>query len=298
MPTITDARRQLPAARFVWLVEEAFAPLAHLHPAVDEVIPIAARRWRNALFARSTWHEITELVRLLRARSFDVIIDTQGLVRTATIARLARGQRHGYDWHSVREPPAALAYDRRHSVARSLHAIERNRALGGLALGYQPSGPVDYGLALSEPVRPINRPAYAVFLHATARAEKQWSQAQWRDLGREIATRNYDIVVPWGTPAERERSEQIAAGLPNACVPDRRPPDEMARLIAGAAVVVGVDTGLVHLAAALERPLVAIFLTTTPELTGPQGRGPIAIVGGKDKQVETADVLRAIDEVI
>jgi heptosyltransferase-1 len=301
MPAVVDARRHYPAARIAWLVEEAFAPLVRLHPAVDQVIPVAWRRWRRMLAHFSAWREIGASVRLIRERRYDAVIDTQGLVRTAALARIARGPRHGYDRRSVREPLAALAYDVRHAVARDLHAIERNRALVGRALGYAPAGPLDYGLDRARLVAaPLAQP-YAVLLHATARAEKEWPEPDWIALGRAVAARGLAIVLPWGTEIERARSLRIKAGLAEAAdvdVPDRRSLDKVARLIAGASVVIGVDTGLLHVAAAAAVPLVGIFLASAPELTGPKGQGPIAILGRKGGRVEPAEVLSAVEGVL
>ena len=116
MPAMTEVRRHRPDARISWVVEEAFAPLVRLHAAVDAVIPVDSRRWRRGLHRLATWRELKDFVVVLRARSYDEIVDTQGLVRTAVIARLARGRRHGYDAQSVREPPASRFYDVRHRV--------------------------------------------------------------------------------------------------------------------------------------------------------------------------------------
>src|SRR5262249_62371461 len=114
--------------------------------------------------------------------------------------------------------------------------------------------------------------------------------------------RGFDVVLPWGAGAERVRSEAIAlaAGIDegNGHVPDRRPLDAVAALIAGASFVIGVDTGLVHIAAALGVPLVAIFIDSEPGLTGPMGRGPIAVVGGKRAPPDPAQVLQALDRVV
>jgi heptosyltransferase-1 len=294
MPALVEARRRLPDAGFAWVVEEAFAPLVRLHPAVDEVIPVASRRWRHALLSAETWREVRAFRRLVRSRAYDAVIDTQGLVRTAVIARVARGRRHGYDRVSIREPLAARFYDVRHRVSRELHAIDRNRILTGLALGYSPDGPNDFGLDRSRLAETPAAP-YAVLLHATAQEIKQWPEERWIALGRALATRGLETQLPWGTEAERQRSERIAAGVPGARVPDRRPLDQLARHIAAAQLVVGVDTGLLHLAAALGVPLVAIFVGSEPGLTGPKGRGPIAVVGGRGAMPETGAVLGALD---
>jgi heptosyltransferase-1 len=302
MPVIADLRHHRPSAHVGWVVEEAFAPLVRLHPGVDEVIPVAWRRWRHALAFPTTWQEIAATARRLRERHYDAVIDTQGLVRTAAITCLARGRRHGYDQASVREPLATFAYQERHAVSRADHAIDRNRALAGLALGYAPSAAIDYGLdiapSLAAAADAAGNGRYAVLLHATARAEKQWPEQHWIALGQNLVRQGLESVLPWGSPGERARSERIAAAVPDARVPEKRPLDEVARLIAGASVVVGVDTGLLHVAAALGVPLVAIFVASAPELTRPLGRGPIAILGRKGGEVSLAEVEASVARVI
>lgn len=293
MPALTEARTKLPDARFSWAVEEAFAPLVRLHPGVDEVIEVASRRWRSALHRPATWREIRGFTGGLRARRHDLVIDTQGLIRTGIIARAARGERHGYDAESIREKFAARFYDVRHHVSRGLHAVARNRRLTGLALGYVPDGPPDYGLDRGRLAAAAGNPPYAVLLHATARPEKEWPEPLWIKLGATLAA-THEWVIPWGTPSERARSERLAAVLSGARVPERQPLDAVARLIAGASLVVGVDTGLLHLAAALNVPLVGIFTASEPGLTGPVGAGPIGTVGGKDAAPGVSEVLAAV----
>jgi heptosyltransferase-1 len=299
MPAVTDARRHLPDARLTWVVEEAYAPLARLHPGVDDVIPVATRRWRGNLFAPATWREIGRFRSAIRARSFQAAIDTQGLLRTALIANSVRGTRHGYDRASIREPLACRFYDVRHRVEWRAHAIPRNRALCGLALDYAPNQPLDYGLDRSAVAAMAERARnpYAVLLHGTAQPGKLWAQAHWATVARGVRDRGFDVVLPWGTEAERSRGEAVAAAAGTGRVPDRRPLDAVAALVAGASFVIGVDTGLVHVAAALGVPLVAIFIDSEPGLTGPMGAGPIAVVGGKGAAPDAGEVLRALDRI-
>jgi heptosyltransferase I len=292
MPALTEARSRRPDRRFSWIVEEAYAPLVRLHPAVDKVIPVASRRWRGAIMSPAMWTEMSRFARELRAVTYAEVVDTQGLIRTGLIARCARGHRHGYDADSIKERPASWFYDVQHRVDRAQHAIARNRTLTGLALGYTPSGAPDYGL---DRARFAAAPAmpYGVLLHATARADKQWPVERWQVLTAELG-RRIDLVLPFGNAAERARSEAIASGIARARVPPWQPLDAIVRLIAGAAFVVGVDTGLLHLAAALGVPLTAIFLSSDPGLTGPMGAGPIKILGTKSPSV--ADVLAAVEQ--
>jgi heptosyltransferase-1 len=183
----------------------------------------------------------------------------------------------------------------RHHVPRDLHAIERNRRLTGLALGYHPEGGVDFGLDRAR-LAPV-ADGYGILLHATARAEKEWPEDRWMALGKALGSRTGSLLLPWGSEAERTRSVRIAAALGNGRVPERQSLDRVAALIAGASFVVGVDTGLLHLAAALGVPLIAIFSGSEPGLTGPIGAGPMAVVGGKDQLPSVDEVFDALGRV-
>ncbi|MGH6769832.1 MAG: lipopolysaccharide heptosyltransferase I [Xanthobacteraceae bacterium] len=297
MPALSEARRHGPGGRFCWVVEEPFAPLVRLHPAVDEVILAPSRRWRRALHLPSTMREVRDLLRVLRARHFEAIIDTQGLLRSALIAHFARGRSHGFDSKYIREPIASWFYNERHSVSRDLHAVVRNRMLTGMALGYAPEGEPDFGLNRAALAAPADAP-YAVLLHGTSRAGKEWPVERWIALGQALSGRKLTLVLPWGNATEQDRANRIAASVPNADVPAWRPLSEMIHVIAGASLVIGVDTGLMQLAGALGVPSVAVFVATTPGLTSPVGPGKIEVIGGKQIGVPTvADVLSAVERV-
>jgi heptosyltransferase-1 len=294
MPAVTDARQRLPDAQIGWVVEEGFAPLVGLHPAVDIVIPVATRRWRRQFLKRETWREIAAFRRLLRPAAYDKVIDAQGLVRSAIIARAARGERHGYDAHSIKEGFAARFYDVTHRVSRALHAVYRNRILTGLALGYTPAKTIDYGLLAP----PASAERYALLLHGTSRPSKEWAEDCWIELGRWLQARGIEPVLRWGDGIEKLRAERLCAAIPGARVLERQPLDLTAKVIAGAALVVGVDTGLLHLAAAYQVPLAAIFVASDPGLTGPVGAGRIVVVAGVDKAPNAPEVCQAVERLL
>ena len=295
-PVVTDLRRHFPDALIDWVVEEPFVPLARMHPAVRRVIPVAVRRWRTRLLGRATWKEIAEFRRLSQSERYDAIIDSQGLLKSALIARAARGRRHGFDASTAREPLAARFYDVTHHVARSLHAVVRNRLLAGAALGYRIESAVDYGLPSSDPS--VGRPGpTCVLLHGTSRADKHWPVASWIDLGRRLEAAGIGSILPWGSGAERQRSEAIATAVPRAVVPSNQSLEGMAAMLAGSSMVVGLDTGLTHLAAALGRPVVAIFTGSDPALTGVHGAARacnLGHVGAVPALTEVIDALKAL----
>ncbi len=293
LPAVTDARQHFPDAQIAWVVEEAFAPLVGLHPAVDTVIPVATRRWRKQFLKLETWRQIAAFRRLLRPSAFDKVIDVQGLIRSAIIARGALGERHGYDGQSIKEPFASRFYDVKHKVSRALHAVERNRMLTGLALGYAPAPAIDYGLHAANPAD-----RYAILLHGTSRASKEWPEACWVELGRWLRTKGLESVLPWGDGIEKLRAERLSSAIPDSRVLVRQPLDATAKVIAGAALVVGVDTGLLHLAAAYQVPLVGIYVSSDPGLTGPVGAGRIVVVAGIEKVPVASEAIAAVERLL
>jgi heptosyltransferase-1 len=294
MPAANDARQHFPDAQIAWVVEEAFAPLVGLHPAVDTVIPVATRRWRKQIFKRATWKEIASFRRLLRPSTFDKVIDVQGLLRSAIMARAARGERHGYDAASIKESFASHLYDVRHTVSHARHAVDRNRILTGLSLGYEARGEIDYGLLAA----PKLADRYAVLLHGTSRRSKQWDEACWIELGNWLQAKGFECVLPWGDGVEKLRAERLCAKIAGSRVLERQPLDATAKVIAGASLVVGVDTGLLHLAAAYKVPLVGIYVASDPGLVGPVGAGKIVIVTGVERPPAASETIAAVERLL
>jgi heptosyltransferase-1 len=296
-PAVTDLARALPAAELDWVVEEAYVPLVRMHPAVAHAIPFALRRWRRGLLRGGVWREIGAFRHALRDRAYDAVIDAQGLLKSAWVADLARGRVHGYSRAAAREPLAARFYRFTYDIGPELHSVDRYRKLLAQALGYTTPEAIDYGIAT--PPRPGAAPAgrYCVLLHSTARTAKLWPEASWTELGRAIEARGLACVLPWGDEAERERADRLARSLGRAVVPPRLAVAEVAGLIGHAAAVVGLDTGLMHLAVALRTPVVAVFCNSDPTRTGPLGPGPIAVRGGPGAPPSAAEVLGALDEI-
>nr|WP_230393040.1 MULTISPECIES: lipopolysaccharide heptosyltransferase I [Pseudomonas] len=272
LPAVTDAAHAIPGIRFDWVVEEGFAEIPSWHPAVDQVIPVAIRRWRKNLWQTIKSGEWKAFKQRLRARKYDLVIDAQGLVKSAWLTRYVKAPVAGLDRYSAREGWASRFYDRRLSVAVGQHAVERVRQLFALALAYDlPEGIGRYGLDLDRLQLPPAAP-YVVFLHGTTWATKHWPEAYWRELAERLGRRNLQVRLPWGNPAEKARAERIAQGLKNCEVLPKLNLAGVARVLAAAKACVAVDTGLGHLAAALDVPTISLFGPTNPGLTGAYGR--------------------------
>jgi heptosyltransferase I len=293
LPVVADIRRRFPQAAIDWVVEEAYAALAQMHPGVHKVIPVAVRRWRRSLLGGRTWREIAEFRRLLGSERYDAVIDTQGLVKSAVLTAAVPGRRHGFDAASAREPIAARFYDVVHHVPRAEHAVMRNRELVAAALGYRLSEPSDYGLRVS--AAPANEASEVVLLHSTSRADKHWPEERWIELGRRLEQKGRHVVLPWGSEAERQRSERISARLERAEITPRLTVGELAHLLSRAGAVAGVDTGLTHLAAALGRPVAAIYCATDPLRTGVYGAARAANLGGPGRAPTADEVFNALN---
>jgi len=266
---VADVRDHRPDLAVDWVAEDAYAPLVALHPGVRRVIPMALRRWRQRAFSVTTWREIAAFRREVRNDAYVAVLDLQEQLKGAAIARLARGRRHGPDRASIREPIATLAHDAHHRIDPDQHLIDRCRQLAAAALGYDLCGPPRFGLVTPSPAAgAVPDQPYVVFLHATSRADKLWPEENWRALIGMFAGAGFAILLPWGSAAERRRSERLAAGTASAVVPAHQNLPALAGLLARAEIVVGVDTGLVHLAAALGTPTVSLFVATDARLAG------------------------------
>ena len=302
-PAVSDAARHLPGATIDWVVEEAFAGVAAMHRAVRRVIPVALRRWRAALWRPAVWREFAEFRRAVAAERYDFVVDSQGLIKSALLCRLAHGETHGMDGQSAREPFAARFYARRHPVPRGLHAVERNRRLTAAVLGYPPQGECDYGLrvqgsASAQGPASVEVPGpYAVLLTMTSRADKLWAERRWIELARALAGRGVRAVLPWGSAEERTRCERLAREIDGARVPPRMEIADLARLLRRAQCAVGVDTGLVHLAAALDVPAVGLYCGSDPALTGLYGSAHARNLGARGAPPAAAEVIAALNEI-
>ncbi len=298
LPIVHDLAHHCPGIVIDWVAEEPFAGLIALNHGVRRVIPVALRRWRHHLRSRATWREFGAFRRQLIADRYTAVIDLQEQVKGALLAWLARGPVHGPDRASIREPAATVAYRRRYRIDPEQHLIDRCRQLAGAAFGFEPEGPPLFDL-VPPPMHDAPSSRYAVFLHASSREDKLWPQANWRVLIEHFNRAGFTVVLPWGSAEESARSTELAAGSTSTLVPPHRSLPRMAALLASADLVCGVDTGLTHLAAALNVPTISIFVATDPRLAGVERASNCARdLGGIGKVPTPDDVIAAAAELM
>ncbi len=261
-PALTDAAVALPQARFDWVVDHSLAAVPAWHPAVVQTHTVPLRqRWQHG----QATHLIRSL-RTLRGLTYDLIIDAQGLIKSALIARLVPGPVVGYDRHSIRESLACHSYQQCYAVPRDWHAIRRIRRLFAQALGYPaPDTPPDYGLA-----RHSIATDHILLLHGASWPNKLWPADYWVELIRLIGS-DAQVLLPGHTPQEQARAHQIVQQAGRGQV---LPPLELNALyqqITACRGVVGLDSGLAHLAAALGIPAVTLYGPTQVSLSGAIG---------------------------
>jgi heptosyltransferase-1 len=216
---------------------------------------------------------VSDFLRDLKREQYDLILDAQGLLKSSLVARLARGKVAGFDSASAREPLATLGYQSQHPVARDLHAVERQRQLFAQVFNYPVPKTLDYGL-----VKDATPDSDDIFLfHGTTWASKHWPEQTWIELGKLCVNAGYRVVLPFLGDDERARAEDIVAQTDNAALLQTGSLQELGRQLAGARAAVSVDTGLGHLAAAFNVPLVALYGPTSPRLTGAIGPRQVSL---------------------
>lgn len=297
LPAISDMAKALPGIQIDWLVEKGFAALPGQHRAVRRVIPLQWRKWRKSLRTAQTRAALREWRADLAQEQYDLIIDMQGLLKSAAFACLAHGPRGGYDGQSIREPLASLFYRRKARVSRQLHAVERCRQLAAQLLNYpSPTTPPDFGLqAGAQPWTPGPAP-FAVLIPCASRPEKLWPQHDWIAMGHALKARGLDVAVMWGSPDEHQLAQGIADKVGGA-VPPFLTVAQASDTLAQAHIVIGLDTGMSHIAAAHGRPTIGIYCDHEPGLAGLVGSGTVISLGGKGQIPSLAEVQAALDRI-
>lgn len=277
LPAINDLAERYPQIELDWLVDEGFAQIPTWHPVVNQVFALPLRRWKKNLFKAQTWSEYRQFKQQLIDQKYDYVIDAQGLLKSVFFAKKVQGHTHGYDAKSIREPLASRFYDHTYSVSRQLHAVERIRTLFAQVFEYEVDlDKVHYRLHL-EPLALSLAKKYIVFAHATTWEAKHFPENHWMSLADLLQHSGVTIYLPWVNEEEKARAQRIAQGRDWVELLPKVSLNQIAAVLQNASAVVGVDTGLSHIAASVETPVVAIYGATSAGLARPYGERVLAL---------------------
>ena len=280
LASVTDAVRARPEITFDWVVEEAYREIPKWHSAVQRVILSPLRRWRKSPVRTIRTGEWSAFRTELRSEEYDVVLDAQGLLKSAFVGIQAAGPLVGRSTSTAREPAAALLYNRRIKVDLALTEVEQLRQLFARALDYeQPGTPADFGVERNR-FRATSSERYVLFLHGAAWESKLWAEERWVTLGKKIREAGLNILLPWGSEVEHQRAGRIADAV-GGKVLDKLSIADLARTLAGAEFVVGLDTGLTHIAVALGVPTATIYGPSVP-VYGAVARGKLVNLCSSD----------------
>lgn len=292
LPAISDIAAHLPEARIDWVVEEAFAEIPAWHPHIHQVYTVAHRRWRKQWWQPAVRAERRAFKAQIGARQYDMVLDMQALLKSAWIVRQTHGPRHGLNWKSAREPLASLFYQHKHAVEFWQPAVMRQRLLAAQALGYAVRGAPNYGLQAFTVENPVQD--YAVIMPSASRDDKLWAAEKWQVIFSYLVEQGLGLRLFAGNAAEAERARALIADFPGqAQVLPRMSLTEVAQTIAAARLMVGLDSGLTHLSAALSRPTVGIYKASTPTRTPLISSAYTASLGDRGQDPEAETVLKA-----
>ncbi len=297
LPAVTDLRRHWPTARIDMAVDERFVDIPGLHSGVDRVIPIALKRWKKSLARPSTWLELRQTFSQLRSQGYDQVIDLHGLNKSAIVAWLARSpDRVGPAAAYCGEWLAPRLYHRHCNQSEAWQPVQRMRGVVAAALGRPTAGPPDYGLTHTWAGQASNE---VMLIHSTSANDKLWPEENWIAIGRHLIAQGMAPVLPWGSASEQDRSNRLAQAMGAAAsVPPRRTISEWAQVISRSALVVGVDTGLTHLAAAAGVPCLALFAATGSELFTPQHPDLAIALGGNGQSATLTATQDGIESLL
>jgi heptosyltransferase-1 len=286
MPAVRDLARALPNAQIDWVVERGFVSLVRRCKGVHRVIACDLRVWRKTPFSAATRQAWALFKRELQAEAYDAVIDLQGLSKSALVAWLAKltpeGKRYGLANQtegSGFEAPARWVAHEAIAMPRHIHAVVRSRELCARALRYTLPSELTYGLlaqvdkadaAIKDAADKAGLLGMVALVHGSSRADKQWPVAHWQQLITRLNAAGYGVALPHGNAAEEQSANAIARGMAHAQVWPRLPLDALTDALATCSGVIGVDSGLSHIAVALDLPHVQIYNFDTAWRTGPE----------------------------
>ncbi|CAL1328984.1 lipopolysaccharide heptosyltransferase RfaC [Candidatus Providencia siddallii] len=303
LPALTDAKKIIPNIKFDWVIEKDYSQIPTWHNATKNIFIAPIRQWRKNLFSTKVKIERNIFYKKLQKTYYDAIIDAQGLLKSVFfVTRFSNGIKHGYDFYSITEKLASFFYNQKHYIKKQQHAVERIRQLFAKSLKYKyknTKGDFNIINFFSKLTNKTSKP-YIIFLHSTTRKNKHWPENHWRELIFNIKKLNIKIKLPWSNTYEQQRAFRLAKDFNFVNILPKMTLIEIGQQIFNAKAIVSVDTGLSHLASALNIPNITIFGPTNPKLIGGYGEKQYSIKSYNKKMsaIKAIDVFKKLNNIL
>lgn len=291
LPAVTDATEAIPDITFDWIIEKTFSEIPKWHPSINKIIPIKLRSCKYKWHKLSTWKEYYQQIKQCNSQKYDLIIDAQGLLKTSLfITNIINNNslKHGLSYKSATEPMACFFYHKRHYIKKNIHAIERTRQLFASSLKYPlPSGSGQYNIKhiFSSQIPQHHFPPYLIFFHSTTQLRKHWPEENWYIITKYAIDSGYHIKLPFWNSNEELRVKRLQDHYNQITILTHPTLHQIAIEILQSEAIISVDTGLSHLAAALNHPNLTLYGPTNPKLIGIYGLNQI-ILKSKTKKMQ------------
>lgn len=283
---VEDLKKYRPDIKLHWLCEKAFIDIPRLHPFVQQVHEFSWREYRKKIFKISNWKHMFHQIKLLQEELYDQIIDNQGLLKSALITKLIKAPVHGFSRLNAREKWASIFYNHTHTISEADNVIWKNRQLFALAFAYEEQikrEKCSLNLTIPPDIKldfPIEH-AFHVAVYGTSRKYKLWPIENWRVLLKQRNRLDKKMVyLTWGNEQEKAAVRFLAQGLDFVKVCPKMTLSQVALLLSKSDSVVAVDTGLLHLANALNIPTLGIYPNSSASNTRLENRPWAKIVHG------------------
>jgi len=294
LPVLAYLHEACPGLTVDWLLETGFAPILEGHPLVNRTLHLDTRGWRKQ-GVRASVKGALHVISALRRERYDVVLDLQGNSKSGLFTWLSGApKRFGFDKSQVREALNLLATNHKAIMAADCHYIGlRYLQIARTAFPAGPDvplcGPLPVSGRAAETVASwldchgLHPGTFFVIHYGTTWETKKWPLEQWCELVSKMARQGRSLVLTWGSDDERRAAETMAhASQGRAVIWPRGSLPELVALLAAARLVIGADTGPVHIAAAVKTPTVSLFRVTDSERNGPPGEGHVRLQARMD----------------
>jgi heptosyltransferase I len=269
-PAVSELKSNLPNIHLDWLVDASYSAIPSWHPGVDEVLELPIRKRSG----KRDWQGLIQAHKVLRTRHYDSIIDAQGLIKSSLSMIGVKGTKHGFATPLLKEPLARFNYHHQHEVEVG-HVIDKNRQLLASVFNYPLSPSFRFGIENNS----IIKSNQVVFFIGSSWHNKRWPLSHWHQLVKKAINHGLHVVMPWGSQKEKDELLIFNSFPSSKLTISSYSLNNLKNVLESSRAVIAADTGVLHLAQAVNTPVLGLFGPTDGMRSGP---GSNALIQSKE----------------